>query len=364
MFMVQPEVLMPSDGASSSKNKVAVFIEGDPQYFSDLTRKDVPKVPEVLGSDCESIDDLIFEFLRDLSPTTARSYKRDLEHFFAFTSRNFDVPKLVDNKIDFNEVKRVHVVKYKAALETEPNSRGEKYAPNSIGRKISSAASFFQFLRQRELIDKNPCEFVKRPPNLLVRPTEALDEDEIKRLFKLIIRRANPLHRSVLLLMWTSGLRNHEIRKIKLKDFEMRDGVKVLRYVGKGKKENVVPIHPATAYHLGLYLEWMDKKGRPIQPDDFLFQASKRASGGGPAKPLSHTSLGYIVKKWCRQINMGKRITPHSARASYISCLLANGVDLYDVAKAVAHSSTNTTSRYDKRKRNFRQSPLFKLDLF
>lgn len=158
-------------------------------------------------------------------------------------------------------------------------------------------------------------------------------------------------------------MRNHELRNIRLKDFELRDGVKVLRYTGKGQKTNIVPIHPAAAYHLGKYTEWMEKRGRPIQSDDFLFQPSKTTDGKQNQK-LSNTALGYVFKKWCRQINMTKRITPHSARASYISSLLAAGIDVYDVAKAVNHASVNTTCRYDKRKQNFRQSPVFALNFF
>lgn len=321
-------------------------------------------VPEVAGSDHETIDDIVYEFLRDRAPTTGRSYKRDLEHFFAFTSKHFDAPKLIGGKINFNEIKRVHLVRYKNYLETNPNQRGQIYAPNSVGRKISSVASFFQFLLQRELIHKNPCEFITRPKNIVVRPTQAFEEEEMKKLFKLIIRRANPLHRACLLLMFTTGMRNSEIRNVRLKDFEIQGGVKVLKYIGKGKKLNDMPIHPATAYHLGVYTDWMAEKGRPIKADDYLFQPSKLKSGRHSSKQLSHTALGYIVKKWSKKINMSKRITPHSARSSYISCLLSNGVDVYDVAKAVAHSSVNTTCRYDRRKRNFRQSPVFKLDLF
>jgi site-specific recombinase XerC len=153
------------------------------------------------------------------------------------------------------------------------------------------------------------------------------------------------------------------LRSVKLNMFENREGVKILRYIGKGQKVNQVPIHPVTGYHLGQYLDFMASKGRPIGPDDYLFQASK-CSEGAPAKPLSHTALGYIVKKWARKVNLTKRITPHSARATFISSLLENGEDIYSVAQAVNHADVRTTARYDKRKQNFNKSPVFGLKFF
>ena len=107
----------------------------------------------------------------------------------------------------------------------------------------------------------------------------------------------------------------------------------------------------------------MASKGRPISRDHYLFQASK-CSEGGPGKPLSHTALGYIVKKWARKVNLAKRITPHSARATFISSLLENGEDIYSVAQAVNHADVRTTARYDKRKQNFNKSPVFGLKFF
>jgi integrase/recombinase XerD len=224
-------------------------------------------------------------------------------------------------------------------------------------------SSFFQFLVQRDVVDKNPVELCKRPKRINVRDTEAFNDAEMKDFFRLVIRKAPPLHKAALLLLFTTGMRNHELRSIKLNMFENREGVKILRYIGKGQKVNQVPIHPVTGYHLGQYLDFMVSKGRPIGPDDYLFQASK-CSDGAPGKPLSHTALGYIVKKWARKVNLSKRITPHSARATFISSLLENGEDIYSVAQAVNHADVRTTARYDKRKQNFNKSPVFGLKFF
>ena len=108
----------------------------------------------------------------------------------------------------------------------------------------------------------------------------------------------------------------------------------------------------------------MEKQGRPIGAEDYFFQASKKSQTDKAGKKLSHTALGYIVRKWARKVNNSNRITPHSARATFISCLLENGEDIYTVAKAVNHADTRTTARYDKRKQNFNKSPVFGLNFF
>jgi integrase len=166
-------------------------------------------------------------------------------------------------------------VKYHNFLEETVTKLGKPLAPNSINRKISSVSSFYQFLLQRDVVDKNPVEFCKRPKRINVRDTEAFNDTEMKEFFRLVIRKAPPLHKAALLLLFTTGMRNHELRNIKLADFENREGIKVLRYIGKGQKVNHVPIHPVAGYHLGQYLDYMTGEGRSIGPNDYLFQAAK-----------------------------------------------------------------------------------------
>lgn len=312
----------------------------------------------------ESVEDLIYEFLRDRSPTTGASYRQDLKDFFDFTQKYFSVPRMEGNRVYFEDIKRIYVVKYKNYLETEPCKRGRLYAPNSVNRKISSISSFYQFLVRREIIDKNPAEFCIRPKRICVRETEAFSDREMKHLFELVMEQASPLHKSVLLLMFTTGMRNAEVRNIKLKDFQTHEGIRVLRYIGKGQKLNQIAVHPATGHYVDEYLSWMEKRGRKVESEDFLFQPTKNSHSGKLQKKLSHTALGYIVKKWARKVNPKKRITPHSARATFISSLLENGEDIYTVAQTVNHSDVRTTQRYDKRSKNFKRSPVLGLNFF
>jgi site-specific recombinase XerD len=330
----------------------------------ELVHQDNTSALTIAEPQRDTVADLLYEFIRGRPKTTGRSYKRDLQEFFVFTNKHFGIPRVEGSTVHFGDIRRVHVVKYHNFLEETVTKLGKPLAPNSINRKISSVSSFYQFLLQRDVVDKNPVEFCKRPKRINVRDTEAFNDTEMKEFFRLVIRKAPPLHKAALLLLFTTGMRNHELRNIKLADFENREGIKVLRYIGKGQKVNHVPIHPVAGYHVGQYLDYMAGKGRSIGLNDYLFQASKCSEDNAPGRPLSHTALGYIVKKWARKVNLAKRITPHSARATFISSLLENGEDIYSVAQAVNHADVRTTARYDKRKQNFNKSPVFGLKFF
>jgi integrase/recombinase XerD len=123
---------------------------------------------------------------------------------------------------------------------------------------------------------------------------------------------------------------------------------------------NQVPIHPTTAHYLDDYLNWMEMIGRKITEGEYFFQPTKNSYGGEMKKRLSHTALGYIVGKWAKRVNKEKRITPHSARATFISSL----IDIYYVSQLVNHADVHTTQRYNKRKRTHRRNPIFNLNFF
>jgi site-specific recombinase XerD len=312
----------------------------------------------------EPVEDLIYEFLRDRTPLTEKSYQKDLQAFFKFTKDYFNLPRFEKSRCYFEEIKRVHIVKYKKYLETNNSSRGLPFAPNTINRKISAVSSFFQFLLRREIVSKNPAEFCIRPKRQVVRETQAFTDREMKNLFDIVIEEAPPLHKAVVLLIFTTGMRQAELRNIKRDDFLEREGIRFLSYMGKGQKKNQVPIHPTAGHYIDSYIEWMEGIGRKIEKEDYLFQPTKNSYNGEIKKKLSHTALGYIIGKWAKKVNKDKRITPHSARATFISSLIENGEDIYFVSQLVNHSDVRTTQTYNKRSRSYRKNPIFNLNFF
>ena len=317
-----------------------------------------------LFSGGEAVEDLLYEFLKGRSPLTERAYQRDLKAFFEFTGTQFGLPRLEGSKLLFAEIRRVHVVKYKKHLDDNLSARKKSYAPNTINRKISAISSFFQFLLQREIIEKNPAEFCTRPNRIVLEETQAFSDREMKMFFDLVIQEAPPLHKAIILLLFTTGMRQAELRNLKPSNFSTQEGIRFLNYMGKGQKLNQIPIHPTAAFYIDEYLNWMGVIGRKIEENDFLFQPMKNSHGGKTKKKLSHTALGYIVGKWAKRISKEKRITPHSARATFISSLIENGEDIYYISQLVNHADVRTTQRYNKRKRSHRKNPIFNLNFF
>ncbi len=76
----------------------------------------------VLFSGGEAVEDLIYEFLKDRSPLTERAYQQDLKSFFEFTAKQFCLPRSVNDKLLFEEIRRAHVVKYKK-FKVRPSDR-------------------------------------------------------------------------------------------------------------------------------------------------------------------------------------------------------------------------------------------------
>ena len=317
-----------------------------------------------LFSEVDSVEDLVYEFLKDRSPLTEQAYQRDLKAFFEFTAMHFGLPRADQGKLLFGEIRRVHVVKFKKYLDEHMSNRKKAYAPNTINRKISAVSSFFQFLLQREIIEKNPAEFCTRPNRIVLEETQAFSDREMKSFFDLVIQEAAPLHKAVILLLFTTGMRQAELRNLKASNFKMQEGIRFLTYLGKGQKINQIPVHPTAAFYVDEYILAMEVTGRKIEEGDFLFQPSKNSHGGKLKKKLSHTALGYIVGKWAKQISKEKRITPHSARATFISSLIENGEDIFYISQLVNHADVRTTQRYNKRKRTHRKNPIFNLNFF
>ena len=110
------------------------------------------------------------------------------------------------------------------------------------------------------------------------------------------------------------------------------------------------------------YFEQMKNHHRSHQPDEWLFQPSiNPADPTHTNKPLNPRTINEILETYAKKCDFNVRVSPHSARATFISELLELGVDIYTVAREVHHSSVKTTQEYDKRRRRLLDSPVTKL---
>ncbi len=296
---------------------------------------------------------LEYEFFSNFeSLHTRKSYRIDITQFFDFLKENFSEVS------SYAEVERVHVVAFRNWLTDN------SLAPKSINRKIAANSSFFDFLIEKSMIQFNPCSSIKRPRQEVIQPTNDLSDEQIGELLSLIDGLKGPglLHKAVIYTLFTTGIRKAELINLRRKNFSTRDSHYIIEVRAKGGKQLTKVVHPKCAEVILEYINYLESSGEKVHAEDWIFRPSKNPlEPTHIIKPLNPKSVDYIIKTWCKKAGIHHRISPHSARASYIGSALDSGIDLYKVSKDVGHASVKTTEEYNKRRQKMEDSPVFGL---
>ncbi len=194
----------------------------------------------------------------------------------------------------------------------------------SINRKLSSVSAYFNFLKSRNIIDKNPVDFVDKPKMEKKLPV-FLDVDEIIGLLNSI---ENKRDRALLELIYSSSLRASETVLLNIEDVDCNNfRIRVQR---KGDKVSYVPVSRRACKFIMKYIK--DRKNGAL----FLNRYGNR---------LSTRSLQKIVKKYSLN-SIFKDISPHTLRHSKATHLLNSGMDIRLLQKFLGHSSIVATQIY------------------
>ena len=298
-------------------------------------------------------------FANFTSEHTRNSYKNDLEKFFVWMNENF-------SKINKTEkIQRTHIIDYRNFLSETGGMGGRPSAPKTVARKLASLSSYFDFLVEKGESPFNPVTSVKRPRREVMKPTNALEKEQVRAIFDQIDNIENPsryLHKALLVTFFTTGLRKSEVLNLQFKDYREINDYKVIEFVGKGGKVGQKLLHPMAVEAIEDYLQWMKEQNREHEINDWLFQPTRNPSDPKNLnKPLNPKTINEILNKYAKKIGLNFKISPHSARATFIGELLEAGVDIYSVAREVNHSSVKTTQEYDKRRKKISDSPIGKL---
>ncbi|MCB9092149.1 MAG: tyrosine-type recombinase/integrase [Halobacteriovoraceae bacterium] len=295
-----------------------------------------------------------FEFFENFnSEHTKKNYKIDINQFFDF------IKSYIHQVSSLKDIERVHAVAFKKWLADND------YAPKTINRKLSSVSSFFDYLVEKNLMEYNIFSSIKRPRQTTQNATNDLSDSEIQTLLDVVTHSkssSKPLHRAILYTLFTTGMRKSELINLKRRDFFKEKDHAMVKIVAKGGKSLTKVLPAETAECIEEYLHWMDVQKRSVEAEDWLFQPTRNPlEAGHLAKPINPKSIDYIIKTYAKKCGISTRISPHSARASYIGSALENGADLYRVSQDVGHSSVKTTEIYDKRRRKISDSPIHHL---
>jgi integrase/recombinase XerC len=214
--------------------------------------------------------------------------------------------------------------------------------PSSLGRKLSSVRSLYRFLVKERLATSNPARAVQAPRRPRKLPT-VLPEEEVAALVEAPAL-AGPLvrrDRAFLELLYSSGLRVSELVGLDIARLDLADGL--VRVLGKGRKERVVPVGRPAREALS---RWLDE-GRPV----LLQGPDGRAAGdalflnyrGGR---LTARSVARRIDRWVLAAGLPRHVHPHVLRHCFATHLLGNGADLRGIQELLGHASLSTTQRY------------------
>jgi integrase/recombinase XerC len=258
---------------------------------------------------------------RNVSSHTLAAYRSDLEQMYTFVQREKGAA------VSVLDVDHLLLRRYLAQL-----SRSTK--KSSIGRKLAAIRSFFRFLLRRGTISKNPAELIATPKKEQRLPFH-LDIDQTTSLMEAPDpeQKHSLRDRAILELLYSSGLRVSELTGLNMGEIDLSGGM--VRVMGKGGKERIVPVGSRALEAIQSYLEQRDNSGtrEPL----FLNTRGSR---------INRRSVARIVDVHVLRIAAFKRISPHTLRHTFATHLLEGGADLRAIQELLGHASLSTTQKY------------------
>ena len=269
---------------------------------------------------------------RQLSPETVRAYEHDLTMFHEFLCRDF-LGKEPD-QVRPGDVDPLAVRSFLAAMTRMG------LAKKSQGRTLSAVRSLFRYACREGVLEANPAQGVKTPkvPKTLPRH---LRPGEVESLIEAPSGDSprDRRDRAILEVLYAAGLRVSELVGLDWKDIDL--SARVLRVMGKGSKERMVPFGRPAAEALRAWLEtWEDIRGAREDGDGepvFL-----NPSGGR----LTDRTVRRIIDRWVDAASVARGVHPHTLRHTFATHLLENGADLRAIQELLGHSSLSTTQKY------------------
>jgi integrase/recombinase XerC len=259
---------------------------------------------------------------RNASPHTIRAYGEDLEQFRAHLTEELGRearPLDVDHLLIRAFLARLH-------------RRGLKKV--SAARKLASLRTFFRYLCREGILERNPARALLSP-RMERRIPAHLEESEMATLLEVPGQDAAGVRaRAILELLYATGIRCSELVGLDVSEVDL-DG-RLLRVLGKGRKERVVPFGTPARAALEAYL---DKRSEQHPRIDALFLNTRGSR-------LTDRSVRNIVAARVRAVALARRVSPHSLRHSFATHLLERGADLRAIQELLGHTSLSTTQRY------------------
>ena len=267
--------------------------------------------------------DYISEFLTYLeldlnySDNTIKSYENDLNKLVLYTKKDFlkytpkDIEKYINSLNDLS--------------------------PASVAHTISTLKTFYNYYVKTNKIVSNPADSIKSPKLGLHLP-DFLTEDEIDVLLDIdVVDAFSARNKAILELMYGTGLRISEVINLEFKNIDFDDCI--VRVMGKGSKERIVPINDVALKSLKNYIDNYRPSMLKKEINNYLFLNNH-------GDKMSRQGIFKMIKKECLIKGIKKDISPHTLRHTFATHLLENGADLRIIQELLGHSDISTTQIY------------------
>lgn len=228
-------------------------------------------------------------------------------------------------------------------LVAEKVERGQ--AASSITRRLATVRVFFRYLTGEGAIEENPADWLERPTQWRRLPGVLSPKQMVKLLAAPGPDQDSPnvpplwlRDRAMLELMYASGLRASEVGTLRVESLHLDVGL--VRVLGKGDKERLVPMHAAAIAAVGRYLS--DCRPGLVREDG---RDKGRLLLSRTGRPLERVAVWQIVKRQAARAGL-KNVHPHTLRHSFATHLLTGGADLRLVQDLLGHADISTTQIY------------------
>lgn len=252
------------------------------------------------------------------SKNTINSYENDLNKFEEYY-KNKDLLKITSKDIE----------KYIQTLSD--------LAPTTVSHNISSLKTFYSYFLKQVRISNNPTDGIKSPKLGIHLPTY-LTIDEVNKLLDIEVTDAfSSRNKAILELMYATGLRISEVISLEFKNIDYDECI--IRVMGKGSKERIVPVNDYAIRYLKEYIDNYRPELVKNEINNYIFLNNH-------GRMLTRQGIFKMIKNYAALKNIKKTIGPHTLRHTFATHLLENGADLRVIQELLGHSDISTTQIY------------------
>ena len=263
-----------------------------------------------------------FDYLfieKGLSKNTIKAYEVDIERFIQWLKQN--------NESDYLNSKEEQINKYISHLFKE------NLKSSSINRKISSIKAFYLFLMKKNILKVSPIAEIVTPKQEKYLPT-SMSESEVEKLLKSpnIKLKIEKRDKAMIEMLYATGMRISELVNLKITNLDIQRCV--VKVLGKGSKERLIPFGEAASEALNDYM-----KDRQDSSSKEIFLSNRGTK-------MSRQAFWSRMKVYLGREGLKDSISPHTLRHAFATHLLNRGADLRSVQLLLGHSDLSTTQIY------------------